>query len=206
MTKYIVFDFDGTIVDSMDIAINVYNKLAEKHEYKQIVQEDKEYLRGLTVKEKCAYLEFPTYKIPFLAPSFYRLYKESMKDLVMFDGIKELLNELVEKGYQLAVISSNSEEVIREFLQKYQIDFMDDIVCSSNILGKDKVIKKFLKKRKLKSTEMIYIGDEVRDVVAAKKCDVPVIWVEWGFDLREKVAKEEPNYIVTKPEEILSIV
>jgi phosphoglycolate phosphatase len=206
MKKYIIFDFDGTLVDSMDLAIHVYNTLAEKNGYKKIVPEDKQYLRGLTVKEKCAYLEFPTYKIPFLAPSFYRLYKESMKDLMMFDGIKDVLQSLVEKGYQLAVISSNSEEVIREFLQNHQIDYMDDIVCSSNILGKDKIIKKFLKKRKLNASDTIYIGDEIRDVVAAKKCDIPVVWVEWGFDLKEKVAKEEPTYIVKTPKEILSIV
>ncbi|GGE57423.1 HAD-IA family hydrolase [Priestia taiwanensis] len=206
MTKCIIFDFDGTIVDSMDMAISVYNELADKHEYKKIRAEDKEYLRTLTVKEKCNYLEFPMYKIPFLAPSFYRAYKESMKDLKMFGGIKEVFEQLLHKGYQLAIISSNSEDVIRDFLHEQGVDYIDNIVCSSNLLGKDKVMKKFLKKHKLQSSEALYIGDEVRDIVAAKKCGIPVVWVEWGFDIREKVEKEEPTHIVATPEEILSLV
>lgn len=53
MQKYIVFDFDGTLVDSQKIFVPIYNQLAEKHGYKTVSEEEIESLRKLTIAERC---------------------------------------------------------------------------------------------------------------------------------------------------------
>ncbi|WP_028400128.1 HAD-IA family hydrolase [Ectobacillus panaciterrae] len=206
MIKYIIFDFDGTLVDSKDVTIAAFNQLADKYKYKKMKKEDLESLRKLSIRERCKLLDFPIYKIPFMAAEFYNLYKGSIHHVVLLDGIKDVLEELKSKGYHLAIISSNSENNIREFLQRNHIYHIDEILCSNKIFGKDKVIKKFLKTHKLKNTEVIYVGDEQRDIVACKKSDVKVIWVGWGYDAIEVVEQENPDYIVHTPEEIVQIV
>jgi len=206
MSKYIAFDFDGTLVDSQDIAISVVNQLANKHDFKPIEREDIEHLKGLSVFDRCKFLNVPVYKLPFGAPEFYRIYKKSIKNLLFFDGISNLLKELGAMDYNLAIISSNSETIIRDFLKNNQIDNIDQIFCSSNLFGKDKVIKKFLKRNKLKSSELIYVGDESRDVIACKKVGVEVIWVSWGYDSMDTIQEESPDYIAKEPKEILEIV
>jgi phosphoglycolate phosphatase len=123
----------------------------------------------------------------------------------LFDGIKELLEELNTCGFQLAIVSTNSEQNIRECLKHNQIDFINEIICSNNMFGKNEDIKRFLKTHKLKDSEAIYVGDEVRDIIAGKKSGVKVIWVSWGYDQIDNAKKEHPNYIVHKPHEILSI-
>lgn len=206
MIKYIIFDFDGTLVDSKDIAIASINMLAEKYRFKKICEEDIEALRNLTIAERCKALNVPLYKLPLWAAEFYSLYKNAMKELDLFDGIKETLTELRNRGYEIAIISSNSEHIIREFLSKHKIDIINKIYCSKNLFGKDKIIKRFLSKHKLKSSEVIYVGDEHRDIIACKKNEVKVIWVDWGFDVIETIKPDIPDYIAYKPADILTII
>ncbi len=206
MAKYIIFDFDGTLVDSKNVVISAFNQLAQKHNFKKMKPGDIDYLRKLPVTERCKILDVPVYKLPYFAVEFYSLYKHSVKDLIMFEGIEELMEELNNRGYNLAIISSNSIDNIKEFLQKNRIDYIKQIICSNKIFGKDKEIKKFLKENKLKNSEVLYIGDEQRDIVACKKSGVKIIWVEWGFDAVEIVKQESPDYMVSVPGEILDIL
>jgi len=206
MIKYVIFDFDGTLVDSKDIAIASINKLSEKYKFKRIIEEEIEHLRKLSIVEKCKALNVPVYKLPIWAVEFYTLYRNAMKSLHMFEGVREMLFELKNRGYEVAIISSNSEQIIREFLKKHKVDIINKIHCSKNIFGKDKIIKRFLSKNKLSSSQVIYVGDEHRDIVACKKNNIKVIWVGWGFDVLETLEDETPDYVVNKPEEILSIL
>ncbi len=205
MLKYIIFDFDGTLADSKEVAMSAYNRLAERHGFNRLHPEDIEHFRALSIAERCRFLRVPMFKIPFLAGEFYGLYQESMKHLTLFPGMKELLNELSNRGYGIAVISSNSEQNIREFIAKNALD-IGQVICSSHIYGKDKMLRGFLKKNRLSNTEVIYIGDEHRDIMACKKIGIPVIWVNWGLDLLHSVAPASPDFIVETPEEILGIV
>ncbi|ATW27343.1 HAD-IA family hydrolase [Candidatus Formimonas warabiya] len=206
MLKYIIFDFDGTLVDSKDVFVSVYNRIAEKYRYKKLEQKDIEALRRLSIKERCRFLHFPMYKFPFLAMEAYHLYKESLANVVLVAGMKELLEELHHQGYLLAIISSNSEHNIREFLEKHRVDHIEQIICTPSIFGKDTAIKKFLTKNDLKNSQVIYVGDEHRDIVACKKNGVRVIWVAWGYDAIDMVKEEGPDYLVQMPDEVLGIL
>lgn len=205
MIKYIVFDFDGTLVNSEEVLLSIFNQLAEKYRYKKVNPDQLELLRNLSIRERSKALKFPLYKLPLMITKFYLMYKHSGKNLKLQPGMKELLDELKDKGYSLAVISSNSEQIIREILLMNQIDYIEHIVCSDKIFGKNKVINKFMKKHKLTKEQILYVGDEHRDIVACKKCGVKIIWVTWGFDRIELVGQEDPHYIARVPAEILDI-
>ena len=206
MIKYVLFDFDGTLVDSKSIVFDVINQLAERHKFKRIEEKDIDYLRKLPALERCKYLKIPVYKLPFWAREFYGLYKKSAKDLNLFAGIKDLLDELNSKGYGFAIISSNAEDIIREVLTRNDIDYVSRIYCSKDIFGKAKIIKKFLTDSNLNSTQVIYVGDELRDIVACKKSNVKIIWVEWGYDEIDTLKGNCPDYTVAVPMEIIPIL
>lgn len=203
MIKYLVFDFDGTMVDSLDIMIEVYNRIAEKYKAKKLHHQDLEYFKGLSVKERCKFLNFKLYKFPLAALDIYRLSKPYLEDLRFFPGIQELIEQLHACGYKLAIISTNSEHNIRSFLKRSGIDFIQEVICSNNIFGKDKDIKFFLKTRELKNSEVVYVGDEVRDIIACQKNRIRVIWVSWGYDRIDNAQKLHPDSIVHTPQEIL---
>lgn len=203
MIKYIIFDFDGTLANSKAVFVSVYNQIAQKNNYRQIGSENLQYLRTLSMAERCRYLKVPVYKIPFLAGAFLSLYKKSLADIELFAGIRDLLGQLRENGYQAAIISSNAENNIADFLNDQGIDSINGIYCSQGLFGKDKLIKRFLKKYDLKPHEVLYVGDELRDIVACKKTDVKVIWVEWGYDTEQIVTAAKPDYIARNPADII---
>ncbi|MBK0403477.1 HAD-IA family hydrolase [Adhaeribacter sp. BT258] len=206
MIRYVIFDFDGTLADSKEAALTALNQIADRHRYKRIAPEALETLRKLPITERCKLLGWPVYKLPLLATELYGLYKKSIHTVKLFPGIREMLEALRENGYETAIISSNSEQNIREFLQASELPFIQHVICSNNIFGKDKSIKKFLKTHLLQPSEVLYVGDELRDLTACRKCRVKMIWVSWGFDSQELIRAENPEFMVHAPSEILQIL
>lgn len=204
--KHIIFDFDGTLADSTAVFASAWNTLAQKYKFKGIELKEIDTLKKLSISERSKLFDFPMYKLPMILPQFYKLYRQSLNDVHLFEGMKEVLIEINKRGYKILIISSNSKENILEFLKMNGIHCVADVLCSNRIFGKDKVMKKFLKEANVDSSDVVYIGDEQRDIVACKKAGVPIIWVEWGYDAKEVVQNEEPEYSVTKPQEILEII
>jgi phosphoglycolate phosphatase len=206
MIQYVLFDFDGTLADSKAVALSILNQLAEKYGFNRITPSDLESLRKLSIPEKCRFLNLPLYKIPLLAATARVLYKDAVPALRPFDGIKNLLKTLQMQGIQPAILSSNSEPNIRAFLHHNAIDAITIIHCSHDIFGKDAVIRRFLKAHRLSAAQVVYVGDEQRDVTACRKCGVRVIWVSWGYDSLEAAGPAGPDFIAHTPEELLRIV
>ncbi len=204
--KHIIFDFDGTLADSTAVFASAWNTLAQKYKFKGIELKEIDALKKLSISERSKLFDFPMYKLPMILPQFYKLYRQSLNDVHLFEGMKEVLIEIDKRGYKILIISSNSKENILEFLKMNGIHCVADVLCSNRIFGKDKVMNKFLKEANVESSDVIYIGDEQRDIVACKKACVPIIWVEWGYDAKEVVQNEEPEYSVTTPQEILEII
>ncbi|WP_412729400.1 HAD-IA family hydrolase [Cytobacillus praedii] len=204
--KYVIFDFDGTIADSKIVFISAWNKIAEKYHFEKMKLTELENIKKLTIKERCKMLNFPMYKLPIIIPQLYKFYRQSINDLELFDGIKDVLTELNKKGVNTAIISSNSEENIQLFLKRNKIESVKEIICSSHIFGKDKLLSRFLKLKQLDADEVIYVGDEQRDIIACKKTGIKIIWVEWGYDSIEVGQAEEPDYKASSPAEIMQLI
>jgi len=204
--KYIIFDFDGTLADSTAVFASAWNTLAQKYKFKGIEFKEIESLKKLSIAERSKLFDFPMYKLPMILPQFYRLYRQSLNEVHLYEGIKDVLMEIDKRGYKILIISSNSQENILEFLKMNGIQCVSNVLCSNRIFGKDKVLKKFLKDSNSTASDVLYIGDEQRDIVACKKVGVPIIWVSWGYDSIEVIQQEEPEYKVNAPQEILDII
>lgn len=206
MIKYVIFDFDGTLVNSKTVLLTVYNKLANKYGFKLLNQDTVAYLQTFPLKERLRFLHVSLYKIPFILSDFFAEYRKLVDQVSLTEGMELVLQQLKEQGYSIAIISSNSAIIIKKVLKNHQIDFITAIFCSSKLFSKSKTIRMFIKKNKLKNTEIIYIGDEQRDIAACKMNNVPVIAVAWGFDGIQLITEENPTHIANTPEEILRIV
>jgi phosphoglycolate phosphatase len=206
MKKYIAFDFDGTIVSSMALGVQLYNEIAEKYNYRKIQEEELHVIHKLSIPERLKMFNLPLYKIPKIIVEFKKNYNQHVGSLRAIEGMKQVIFRLKEEGYTLGIISSNSVPNIEKFLAKNQFDVFDQVYSSRGLFGKQSTINNVIKKLRIKKEDMIYIGDEVRDINACKKAGVKMIAVSWGFDSRELLEEQNPDYIADKPADITEIM
>ncbi len=205
--KVIIFDFDGTIADTLDALVAIANSLAVKFNYKQITPEELAVLRNLNSRQIIKKSGISLLQIPFLVKRVKRELKQQIQHLSTIPGIKEALIELHYQGHRLGIITSNSTDNVTAFLQKNDLeDLFDFIHSGTTIFGKTRIINNFLKQEHLKPEEVIYIGDETRDIESTKKAHVKVIAVSWGFNSREVLAAENPDFLIDHPSELLEVI
>lgn len=203
MIKHIIFDFDGTIANSSEIGIKILNQLSIKYKIRNISREEIFSINNLPIKERFKYLDIPIYKLPQIAYETLKLYKGLVHEITIFDGMDVLINQLKNEGYKLSIVSSNNVENITAFLKKYNLDCFDHILSSKNIFGKHKVLDKYIKNNRLQPEDILYIGDELRDIEACKKLGIKIVAVTWGFDSVELIKSANPEYIHNSPSDIL---
>lgn len=205
--KIVIFDFDGTIANSRDILVQIGNKLAVEFGYPTVSDEELFELSNLSSKEVLKQSPVPWYRIPFLLKRVKKELNKEIINLKPFVGINESLNSLKKNNCKLGIITSNNEENVIAFLENNNLLFCFDFIYSaSNLFGKDKVIKKVIKKYKFSREKTIYVGDETRDIEAAKKSKIKVIAVAWGFNSPNILAKYKPDFLVNSPHELFSVI
>jgi len=202
--KIILFDFDGTIADSLQENFKIANKLAAKFGIRTAEESELEKLRGMNAREIIRYFKIPFYKLPFIVKAYYDHRSLSIPALV--DGLKPVLKILKSRGYILAIVSSNSKERIQAFLDKHAIGEFNSIRSEKSFFGKDKAIKKEFIKYNSKPTETVYVGDEARDIEAARKAGVRIISVTWGFNTKKLLAQNKPDYMTDTPSDLLKML
>lgn len=204
--KAIIFDFDGTIADSLMSIVKIFNVHAHSFGLPEVSEEQVEALRTMTYWQIVRKYNIPLLKIPFIITKVRNDLYSSMDKTVLFPGIKKVMKALKSKGYIVGILTSNSKENVEQFLKSHELIHFDFIYSETNLFGKSRALKNLLSKYKLKPKEMIYVGDEVRDIEACKQIPVDIISVTYGFNKKETLLKHSPTYIVDKPEEILGIL
>lgn len=205
--KIIIFDFDGTIADTRNTVVKIANQLAVEFNYQSIDEEELLRLSHLSSREIIQQSPVPPYKIPFLLRKLKKELNKEISRLKPFSGIAESLTILGENGYRLGIITSNIEDNVIAFLKNNKLDlFFEFIYSGITLFGKDKIINKLIKKHKLAVDKIIYVGDETRDIEAAKKSKIRVIAVGWGFNSPNILAEYKPDFLVTHPQELVTVI
>ena len=205
--KVIVFDFDGTIADTYQAIVDITNDLSSEFGYQPIDEEELLLLKNLSSKEIVKRAEISLFKIPFLVQRVQKELGQQIADLSPIKGIESVLLELKERNYILGIITSNVRENVVLFLQKNNLEYLFDFIYSgTNIFGKHRIINQLVRKHKLNKTDVIYVGDETRDIRSARKSGINVIAVGWGFNSQEILAEYKPDFLAVKPTELLEAI
>jgi len=203
--KWVIFDFDGTISETTDVLAKFWNEyLAPKYKLRKIHGNDMENLRNMSAVEKIAFFQIPFYKLPFVVNAARKNFPKYMNEFAIFTGLKTTCQKFLAEGLKLAIISSNREENIRNYLKKNKFEVFEDVFCDKgrSLFVKHKTIKKFMKLNDITPENIVYVGDESRDVVASKKAGIPVVSVTWGWDSRDVLELVNPQNLIDTPEEL----
>lgn len=201
--KVIIFDFDGTIADSFDVVFNISNRLANEFGYPQTALEEVHELKNLSSREILRRSKVPFFKLPFLLRRLRIEFNREIAQLQPIPGIKDALLELKQQGHHLGIVTSNSRQNVIAFLKAQAMDNLFDFIDSGlNLFGKGRIIQQILRQNRIDPATAIYVGDETRDVEAARKIGIKVIAVCWGFNSCEVLAAQKPDALILQPAEL----
>lgn len=205
--KVIIFDFDGTVADTFDALVTISNSLAPEFGYLPANPEDLPKIKDLTTREIIQRSGVAIYKLPFILRKVIAQLNSRIHTLSPVEGMKPALFELKKQGNKLGIITSNNRENVQVFLQNNGLlDLFDFIYCGTKIFGKSRVINNFLRQANLRPGEIVYVGDETRDIEAAKKSNIKVIAVSWGFNSGNILKQQKPDFLIEHPQQLIEVI
>lgn len=206
MSKTILFDFDGTIAETVTAGVSIFNGLARQYGFSEITDANSAGLRAHGPLAVMKALEIPIFRIPQIVQALRRGVQLMLPSLAVVDGLSSAIAALQEKGYRLGIVTMSAEGTVRSFLANHGMDGrFDYLQASVSLFGKGSAIKKLIAREKLAGDAVAYIGDEIRDIEAAKKNNMMAVGVTWGVNSREGLADAGADRIVDSAEELLKL-
>ncbi|HVS78977.1 MAG TPA: HAD-IA family hydrolase [Candidatus Saccharimonadales bacterium] len=202
--KTVIFDFDGTIANSFETLLGLFGEITERQQ--QLTSAEVKQLRGSSIRQVIKYLKVRPWQIPRLALKAKKLLGSRIKDIKTFPGIPAAIKELRANDYRLYVLSTNSPENIKAFLAANDMKgSFHKIYGDVSLFGKASALKKIRRNERL-TGDVIYIGDEQRDIEAARKAGVKIVSVSWGYNFPEILIKAKPDALACTPKDLPDIL
>lgn len=203
--KTVIFDFDGTIANSFNEVVEIAYHLTKHPRLTDPKEVEK--IREHPLAELAEEIKVPKYKWPYLLFRGRSLMAKVIRKVEPFPGINDTIVGLHKSGYQLLLMSSNSTKNVQRFLKNNNLNqYFLKIYGGVGLFGKSGALRRILKVNNLVSSDAIYIGDEPRDIEAAKANEMQCIAVSWGFNAEDLLVKNKPFKVAKTPKDIRNII
>ncbi|MGQ9365433.1 HAD hydrolase-like protein [Azospirillum sp. ST 5-10] len=193
--KLAIFDFDGTLADSMPWFREVINTVAARFDFKTVDDAEVEVLRRCDAREIMRRLGVPMWKLPMIGRHMKALMARDIDRIALFPGVDAMLRDLAERGVAMALVSSNSVENVRRVLGSENAALIGCYECGAAVFGKRAKFRKVLRRCGVRADEAIYIGDELRDLEAARGAGIAFGGVTWGYATPDALAARGPTLL-----------
>lgn len=201
MFKYILFDFDGTVFDTVEgitkcvrYAINLRGMDAELESLRcfagpPLVDMFMEHFGFTKDEAEQATADFRV-----------RYEPTGLHECSVFPGIAELLTDLRERGLVTAVATSKPEKLARELLAENDMLGLFDCICGSRPDGNNsekwQIVKRVMDELGAVPEETVLVGDTKYDILGAHRCGIKCIGVEYGYAAAGELAAAGADYIL----------
>ena len=190
------FDFDGTLADTLPWFESILDGVADRYGFRKVGTVERAELRHRSAHEILKYLGIPLWKMPAIMAHVRQLMREVDPGVRLFDGMAQALEQLRAAGLRLAVVSSNSAANVRRVLGPRAAEWFDDFECGTDMFGKAAKLKRLLARHRVAPQRCILVGDEMRDIDAARKAGVRVGAVAWGYNHVDALRGHAPDEII----------
>lgn len=202
MTRLAIFDFDGTLADTFPWFAGVLGEMAARHGFRAPAPEEEAALRRLDARGVMAALGIPAWKLPLLARDMRRAMGEAAGQLALFEGIAPMLVDLHDGGLRLAIATSNAEPTVRQVLGPALAGRFEAYSCGNSLFGKARKLKAICRDLDVPLAQAVYVGDELRDLHAARQAGLRCYTVAWGFTDPAALRAGGPDAVPATPAEL----
>jgi phosphoglycolate phosphatase len=204
--KLVIFDFDGTIADTFDAGVRILNKLAGEFGFRPLQPKDLEKARDMRTHQLVRFLGVPARKMSRIARRGSEELHSCIHEIQPLRGMPEALRELRRLGYSLGIVTSNTELNVNIFLRNHGLEFFEFIRCSSKLLGKARMIRSVIRKQHVHAVDILFVGDETRDIEACQRVGIRIAAVTWGYNSRRSLVAMKPDFVFDDPQELVAFL
>jgi phosphoglycolate phosphatase len=199
----VVFDFDGTLADSFAEGVAIFTRIGPALGIKTVDEVDLEVARGMPTRKFLKHVGVSLWRLPRVIRAYHAAASETAHRLKLFDGVHEMLARLHASGVTLGILSSNHEDNIRACLKANDVEqFFTFVIGSPKIFGKARALRRIRRRQRVLRAEMLYVGDEARDVIAARKARIDMAAVSWGFQPETLLRETGANLVLSHPSDL----
>ena len=203
---FVIFDFDGTVADSFTESLLAYNRVAPRLRLRSVREAEIPELRRMGAGQLMHALGIPMWKLPRLMIAVRADLHDHFHSVKPVPGIAEAIRGLHQADCHLAIVTSNSEENVRNFLGRHGMEGFDTVVAGASIFGKATRLRRLIRTARADRATSVYIGDTVPDIRAAREAGTLAVAVAWGFCDPALLADEAPNALVESPSDLVGSI
>lgn len=192
--EYIIFDFNGTILDDVDLCINILNYMLEEHGYEKVTIE--RYLDIFTFPiieyYKLAGFDFNKHSFNDLSIEFINMYQQASLKCPIYDGVIDLLNKLTKLNKKIILLSASQIDNLLEQTNYFEITkYFNKILGLDNIHAKSKVdiAKKYFIENNIDLSKAIMIGDTIHDMEVANELNIDSLLIANGHQSYDRLIR-----------------
>lgn len=215
MTKLVIFDLDGTLLNTIDDLASSTNYALRQYGYPEHELAQYRFFVGNGITKLIERALPPEARkeeiILKLRKEFVTYYQQHKTDLSSpYPGIPELLHELQQRGILLAVASNKYHQGTTELVRHFFGEKLFTVVLGQQehipVKPNPSIVHEILQQTRIDPSQTLYIGDSGVDMQTAKNSHLTSIGVTWGFRSRQELEENGACHIIDKPEEVLSIL
>lgn len=204
--KLVIFDFDGTLADTLPFTLSIMDQLSDKFGTRRMESSELPLLRSYSPAHIIKMFDIPLWKIPLMTKESQRLLYENIEGISLFPGMEEVIRAIAGQGITMAVVSSNALKNVKKVLGEEVTRLISLFECQTGLFGKAPRLRKALREAGVKPEQALSFGDEIRDIQAARQVGIPCAAVTWGFSDGNALAGYQPDYLVNEVDQILEII
>ena len=213
MINTVIFDMDGTVLDTLsDLAGAINHELSRYHMPQRTENEVRSFVgNGIRVALKLAATEGTTDEVLDDMVADFRTYYDAhcLDNTKPYEGITELMKSLSEKGCKLGIVSNKIDPAVKELSDRFFKEYVSVAIGEKPGINRKPApdtVRKAMKELGSSKEETVYVGDSEVDVLTAKNTGIPCISVLWGFRDRDYLKENGATTFADAPSEILDLI
>jgi pyrophosphatase PpaX len=209
MISTVIFDFDGTIINTNALIEEGLHHFAYKYRGYRMTRDEIRSLTGKTLEAQMAWINEE--KAELMTEQYRIWYAHNHNEKTSaFPGMLKLLSRLKQEGYTLAIVSNNSQQSLDLGLKHLGIaDYFDQVITRDDVQtvkpspeGLNHVLRTF----GIRAENAIFIGDTGNDIEAAANAGIQSVMVSWTTMDAKTIMALDPDYILASPVQLHDIL